>query len=118
MAFNPYQAIQPDGSVKQDMAYTLSQMDYCRQVLGPRCLLANFSLSSSRITDTQYGVMYKHMLALGGAYNFQTATAAKIGSYTTVLAWAASVGAKSVELPTGYTSWPVATLASYASKMG
>jgi hypothetical protein len=117
VAFNPYQAIQPDGSTKQDMAYTLSQMDYCRQVLGANCMLANFSLSSSRITDTQYGVMYKHMQALGGVMNFQTATAAKIGSYSTVLAFAATVGASSVELPTGYTSWPVATLGSYAAKM-
>ena len=117
VAFNPYQAIQPDGTTKQDMTYTLSQMDYCRQVLGANCLLANFSLSSSRITDSQYGLMYKHMQALGGAMNFQTATAAKIGSYTTVLAWAANFGASSVELPTGYTSWPVATLSSYATKM-
>jgi hypothetical protein len=117
VAFNPYQAIQPDGSTKQDLTYTLSQMDYCRQVLGANCMLANFSLSSSRITDTQYSLMYKHMQALGGFMNFQTATAAKIGSYTTVLAWAASVGASSVELPTGYTSWPVLTLGSYAAKM-
>ena len=117
VAFNPYQAIQPDGSTKQDLAYTLSQMDYCRQVLGANCMLANFSLSSSRITDSQYSQMYQHMIALGGGMNFQTATAAKIGSYTTVLAWAASVGANSVELPTGYTTWPITTLTSYASKM-
>jgi hypothetical protein len=57
------------------------------------------------------------MQALGGAINFQTATAAKIGSYTEVIAFAGSVGASSVELPTGYTSWPVATLASLATKM-
>ena len=50
------------------------------------CMLANFSLSSSRITDSQYGVMYKHMHgARWRRSNFQTATAAKIGSYTTVL---------------------------------
>jgi hypothetical protein len=117
VAFNPYQAIQPDGATKQDLAYTLAQMDYCRQILGANCLLSNFSLSSSRITDSQYGVMYKHMLALGAPFAFQTATAAKIGSYTTTLAWAASVGASSVELPTGYTSWPISTLSSYATKM-
>ena len=40
----------------------------------------------------------------------QTSTAAKIGDWATALTWAATNGASSVELPTGYTSWSLGTL--------
>lgn len=119
VAFNPYTAIAPDGSVKLDLAYTLSQMDYCRQVLGARCVLSNHSLADKRITNKNYSTIYAKMRALSssGPFNFQTATAEKIGSFEKVLSWAGSVGAASVELPTGYTSWSMATLKAADSKM-
>jgi hypothetical protein len=117
ITFNPYQAIQPNGSVKQDLAYSLAQMTYCRTVLGTRCVLENYSISSSRIIDPTYVALYGRMKLLGAPFDFQTATYAKIGSYTATLNYAALLGASSVELPTGYNAWSAAALAPYASRL-
>jgi hypothetical protein len=117
VSFNPYAGIRPDGTVRTDLAYTLAQMDYCRSVLGQRCLLANHSLASKRLYGGNYGAMYAHMKALGGPIDFQTATADKIGDYSEVLTFAASVGASSVELPTGYEAWPLSGLELLGGKM-
>ena len=120
LTFNPYQAIQPDGSVKQDEEYTESQMDYCRAVLGPRCILANNSLSSSRTSRTGpkgYASMYAHMASLGAPIAFQTATSTKIGNWQTSLAAGAAMGANSVELPTGYDHWSPGGLATFANRL-
>lgn len=117
LSFNPYSQIQSNGTVRTDLAYTESQMVYCRSVLGARCVLANHSLATKREAGGNYGDMYAYMHKLGGAIDFQTATSTKMGDYTQVLAYAASLGARSVELPTGYTSWPEPTLAAYALKM-
>lgn len=110
LSFNPYTAISPDGSVKQDMPYTLAQMSACRQVLGDRCVLENHSIASKRIDNANYAAIYAQMQRLGGPFDFQTATNAKIGDAPAVLSWAAGLGATSVELPSGYQSWPVSTL--------
>jgi hypothetical protein len=117
LSFNPYSAIQPDGTVRTDLAYTESQMVYCRSVLGARCVLSNHSLATKRTAGGTYGAMYAYMHSLGGSIDFQTATVLKIGDYTQVLAYAAALGAHSVELPTGYTDWSSATLAGYAREM-
>jgi hypothetical protein len=118
VSFNTYQAISADGSVKADLAYTLSQMKYCRAVLGARCVLSNHSLSSTRLADKDmiaiYGLM-KSMLS-SGPFALQTATAAKIGDWAMAIGWAVNNGASSVELPTGYTSWNFATLSSLQAK--
>jgi hypothetical protein len=116
LAMNPYQAIAADGSVKQDLKYSLSEMRSCREVLGARCVLENHSLSSSRIKDSSYTAIFAEMKRLGGPFAFQTATAAKIGDYNAVLKWAAEYGAESVELPTGYESWPMAGLKKAAAR--
>jgi hypothetical protein len=118
VAFNPYQGIAPTGAVTQDTAYTLGQMDGCRQVLARMCVLANFSLSSDRIADPEYGAIYEHMRALGAPIDFQTATAAKIGDYAKAITFASDLGASSVELPSGYATWPLPTLASLAARFG
>jgi hypothetical protein len=118
VAFNPYTAIAPDGTVKQDMPYTLAQMDYCRQLLGIRCVLENHSLAEGRITNKNYGAIYAKMRAMAGsgAFDFQTATAAKMGDFEKVISWAGSVGASSVELPTGYTGWSMGPMQTMQSK--
>jgi hypothetical protein len=110
LAFNPYTSIRPDATVRTDPAYTLSQMTFCRSVLGPRCSLSNHSLASKRLTTGAYGEMSAQMRKLGGPIDLQTATAAKIGDYREVLAFAAWMGASSVELPTGYERWPASDL--------
>lgn len=114
LSFNPYPAIRADGTVRTDLAYTLAQMDYCRSVLGARCSLANHSVASKRLSGGSYGAMYARMRALGGPIDLQTATAAKIGDYRQVLAFAAAMGADSVELPTGYEQWDLTALATGA----
>jgi hypothetical protein len=113
LTINPYQAISADGSVKQDLAYSLTQMAQCRQILGRRCVLENYSLSSSRIGDQQYGQIYATMQQLGAPFDFQTATMAKVGNLPDVLAYASSIGATSVELPSGYTEYTPGQLAPY-----
>ncbi len=114
LSLNPYPAIRPDGTVRTDLAYTLAQMTYCRSVLGARCSLANHSVASKRLTGGSYAAMYSRMRALGGPIDLQTATAAKIGDYRQVLAFAAAMGADSIELPTGYEQWDLTSLATGA----
>jgi hypothetical protein len=117
VAFNPYQGIQPDGKSAADLPYTLAQMDYCRSTLGGRCVLENYSLSTERLCDPDYQQVYAKMRELGPPYDFQTATARKIGDYEQVLDWAVSFGASSVELPTGYRDWPVETLQRHGARL-
>lgn len=116
LSFNPYQAIESDGSVKQDLPYTLAQMSTCREVLGDRCVLENHSIASSRIGSGSDAAVYTQMQRLGGTFDFQTATNAKIGDAAAVLGWAAAIGATSVELPSGYQSWPMSLLTAVSAK--
>jgi hypothetical protein len=118
LSFNAYQAISADGSVKSDLAYTLSQMDYCRSVLGIRCVLSNHSLSSSRISDKADSAIWGKMKAMlsSGSFALQTATAAKIGDWSYAIGWAITNGASSIELPTGYDGWGLTGLRSLQSK--
>jgi hypothetical protein len=118
VAFNPYQAIEPDGRSKVvDLPYTLAEMERCRAVLGPRCVLENHSLSSERLSVPEYAAMYDKMRELGPPYDFQTATRDKIGNYQHVLDWAAAFGASSVELPVGYRDWPPSVLTPYRIRL-
>jgi hypothetical protein len=117
LAFNPYNSIRPDATVRSDLAYTLSQMTFCRTVLGSRCSLSNHSLASKRLTTGAYGEMYAHMRKLGGPIDLQTATAAKIGDFREVLAFASWMGASSVELPTGYERWSMADVTTAAGRL-
>lgn len=116
VSFNPYQWIRSDGTVRPDLAHTQSQMVYCRQVLGRRCVLGNHSLSRSRVSAPgTYATMYSSMKALGAPFAFQTAIMAKIGDLQWVLDWAAADGAASVELPTGYETMSPSSLASVST---
>jgi hypothetical protein len=117
VAFNPYQSIQPDGSVRVDVDYTISRMAQCREVLGPRCVIENYSLSDTRDEEPGYSRMYEEQRRLGPPFAFQTATAAKIGDFEEVLRYAADSGANSVELPRGYQHWPVDVLRGYAERL-
>ena len=99
-----------------DLAYTRRRWTTAAQVLGARCVLSNFSLAQRRPAATTARCT-PTCISLGGSIDFQTATVAKMGDYTQVLAYAASLGAHSVELPTGYTAWSTATLAGYAQEM-
>jgi hypothetical protein len=115
LAFNPYQDIVSTASFKGDEVFTESIMDYCRQVLGTRCVLENNSIRAP-ITSLgdKYASMYAHMKNLGPPITLQTATIDRIGCFMTsldcasksiaqgTLDWAVTEGANAVEMPSGY----------------
>jgi hypothetical protein len=111
LALNPYEIVNIAGSVRTDEPFTESMMQYCRQVLGPACVLENNSLRSP--PQAGYLTMYARMQTLGRPLAFQTATAARVGSLDDTLAYAISLGANSVELPGGYED--LGTPAAFAS---
>jgi len=111
LAFNPYEAIDADGSTRTDTLFTVSMMQYCRQVLASACVLENNSLRTP--VQPGYVSMYASMNTLGQPISFQTATAARVGDLSATLDYAITLGASSVELPGGYES--LGTPSSFAS---
>ena len=111
LAFNPYEAIDADGSTRTDPLFTVSMMQDCRQVLASACVLENNSLRTP--VQPGYVSMYSSMTALGQPISFQTATASRVGDLAATLNNAITLGANSVELPGGYES--LGTPASFAS---
>ncbi len=116
VAFNPYQAVQADGSATTDEAFTASMMGYCRAQLGPQCVLENNSIRTPPLSGA-YALMYASMEELGPPITFQTSTEDKIGSLQSTLEWAANIGADAVELPSQYVEQPVASLQPAASEL-
>ena len=57
LAFNPYEAIDADGSTRTDPLFTVSMMQYCRQVLASACVLENNSLRTP--VQPGYESMYR-----------------------------------------------------------
>jgi hypothetical protein len=100
LAFNPYQVINPDGTTSTDEPFTNQMMLYCRQVLGPACVLENNSLRIPPLPS--YQAMYAEMQSLGQPIAFQTAAEQRIGNLQSTLEYAVTLGANSVELPGGY----------------
>ena len=103
LTVNPYQAIEPDGTTRVDESFTEGLMAYCRQVLGPRCVLENNSIRDP-IQRGAYPAMYARMQAMGRPMAFQLATMSRVGSLTGAISLAAGYGAEAVELPQGYES--------------
>lgn len=116
LAFNPYQRIQPDGSVVTDERFTEEMMRYCRSVLGPRCVLENHSIRTSG-QSSLYPPMYAAIRSFGGPISFQTAAPARVGDLLGTIAWAVSQGACSIELPISYRAMSPASLAPYNSRL-
>jgi hypothetical protein len=107
--FSPFPLItNPNG--RRDMAFTLSTMDQCRAILGLRCGLQNNSLSSSKLVDPSFTQLYAYMTNLGAPIELQTTALADLGVPADVLAAAGTIGANSVELPSGYAKWPMPML--------
>jgi len=116
VAFNPYQAVQADGSATTDEAFTASMMDYCRSQLGTQCVLENNSIRTPPLSGA-YAQMYATMEVLGPPITFQTSTEDKIGNLQSTLEWAATIGADAVELPEQYVDQPVAVLEPAAGEL-
>jgi len=100
LSFNPYQVINPDGSTSADPDFTDLMMSYCRQVLGPACVLENNSLRVP--PQPAYEEMYAEMQSLGQPIAFQTAAESRVGNLQSTLEYAVTLGANSVELPGDY----------------
>jgi hypothetical protein len=116
LTLNPYDRIQPDGSVVLDEAFTEQMMGYCRTVLGARCVLENDSISSPLLAKP-YPAMYAAIAALGPPIGYQTASPDRIGDWRQTLLWAASQGANHVELNTGYPTYGRTQLADARERL-
>ena len=94
LALNPYQHV--SGS-RTDTDATIRYLSYCRQVLGPRCVLENNSIRWPVLAGG-YGRLYDAMSRSGPPMSFQTASPSRIGDVAMTLSWAADRGANGVEL--------------------
>lgn len=120
LALNPYQAVQPNGSIRIVDAVTAFAMQDCRAVLGARCVLENNSIRRNYIrrgTNTHYGRLYAEMRQMGKPLSFQTATMRRIGDWKETVSWAAAQGAASVELPVGYQQWSARELLRFSKPL-
>ncbi|NOK39295.1 hypothetical protein HMI49_39580 [Corallococcus exercitus] len=109
IAFNPYQAVQPDGTTRQDLCTTLEQLTHLRQLLGDQLIIENYSLrdqgTSHDPLSADYEALWHAMKNAGPPIGFQTAaTKEKLGDPVTVMRLADSLGANHVELLVGYES--------------
>ena len=123
MAFNPYQSISATGPNDKTAASALSSVvvpqeiaTYCIQQLGPRCIVGNNSMKGGT-RGASYDALYAMMTSLKAPIYIQTATNVKINDWKQALSSAVQVGALSVELPVGYTSWDLAALQPYAAQL-
>ena len=112
LALNPYEVIGTVGAHAVDEPFTLSMMEYCRELLGLGCVLENNSLRYP-VPSAGYEAMYASMSQLGAPISFQTATADRVGDLAQTIGFAVTLGASSVELPGGYQS--IDTPASFSS---
>jgi hypothetical protein len=117
MTLNPAQYILPTLKVGTNEAFTEQMMLFCRQVLGPRCVLQNDSLRSTSALGPMYDQMYAAMSRGGPNISFQTATMARIGSLSATINKAVFLRAASVELPFGYQTMGAATFAVFRTML-
>ena len=117
LAFNPYDQWTGSGFTPNE-SYTESLVDYCRQVLGGRCVIGNDSIGkqmsifgcsappAGRAAAKSYSQLYTKEQCVGPPIYFRTASPLKLAragvSLATTIQWASTVGAASVELPAGY----------------
>lgn len=116
LAFNPYHRIGPDGNVTAEVAFPKEMMSFCRRVLGSRCVLENYSLSSP-LRDRLYDELYPALLAAGKPLAFQTAAEARIGDWQATLRYAVDAGAASVELNRSYPTYDRSALAGFSGQL-
>ena len=119
LAFNPYRVLNTDGTLGSELANPSPSntstvendvMHYCRQVLGSRCVISNYSIYDGRDApgNDDYIDLYTLMKNTGPPIAFQTATPPKIGDWKITLDKSVAYGANSIELPgtaNGYVCW-------------
>jgi len=109
LSVSPFWRLSANGAARYDMAYTEDMMRYCRSVLGPRCVLENYSLRWPLLSG-HYDQLHAALEALGPPLAFQTANPAKVGEWYAALNWAADIGTNSVELNQQYPTYDVTRL--------
>jgi len=102
VALNPYDTINSTGQFAQSDSVTYSLMQYCRNQLGNRCVLENYSTRTPALAGT-YTQMYSEMTALGPPIAYQTAIDSRVGNLDTTLCSDMTSGkAIDIELARGY----------------
>jgi hypothetical protein len=113
IALNPYQVINPDGTTGTDEAFTESLMDYCRKVLGLRCVLENNSLHPPISTLGAYGQLHAKMKALGPPISLQTAGAIESTAFDAMVTQAIQlIGTNAIEVPQVFAPYPPSLIQS------
>lgn len=124
---NPFQGFTPPSGDRK-LLDTFAVMDYCRGLLGERCVLGNHSLRGT--TDATmtcpdgsvvpasgqqggYDELYCRLRAAGAPTYYQTARSSTIGSWTATLDRALVYGAGNVELNVDYPTYDPVLLAQY-----
>ena len=106
LAIHPYHRIKSASAFASDQDFTRSIMNYCRNVLGTRCVLGHTSLGKRYDAGSPEAQMYRDIEALGAPIWMQTATMQKLGGKCADLIDALIEGdrrkASNVELPIAY----------------
>ena len=106
LAVHPYHRIKSASAFVSDQDFTRSIMNYCRNVLGTRCVLGHTSLGKRYDVGSPEAQMYRDIDALGPPIWMQTATMQKLGGSCADLLDAIVEGdrrkASNVELPITY----------------
>lgn len=110
LMLNPYQRIGKDGGVTPDVEFTVNMMNFCRETLGPACVLENASVRWPLLQGQGYTEMYREIQARGAPVSLQTAAPSRIGDWFKALTLAAELGANSVELNRTYATYDVVQL--------
>lgn len=105
LALNPYDTLNTSTmQVQQNENFTDSMMAYCRQTLGRRCVLENYSTRSYDMGQ-QYDQMYNSMIFNGPPLAYETAIDSRVTNLnTTLCADIANRWASDIELPRGYNN--------------
>src|SRR5947209_2802990 len=117
VAFTPYQQINPDHTKTIDEDWTAASIGYCRDQLGPRCVLESNSIKDPSVPRApNYGPMYNTIQLKGPPIAYQTASPNNgLTSLCNTLGWAGSQGTGAVELPQAYVRDGVSTVAGMRS---
>ena len=116
LSVSPFWRMAQNGTTEWDWRYTEDMMRYCRSVLGPRCVLENYSLRWPLLSGL-YDRLHAAMEAMGPPLAFQTANPAKIGDWYAALKWAADIGTNSVELNVTYPTYDMTLLSAVRSRL-
>jgi len=128
-AFNAYQYLAPDHSVRMDPKYVNKFIGVLRSKFGKKAIIANHSIREEFIgQDKHKNNLYHYLKKAGRPLYFQTATWDRIsvkGTRATnkerhaalirVMNWALKMGAMALEVPDGHNLTD-AEIASYNSK--